>query len=158
MISIFLINFRIIGVCIAIAIVIINEMPRYQKVIEIVRLVITTFVYMEFIDGRYWISWIILLTTPLGIWFYPIETKKRTLGIMLGFFCPLTLLSSSYEPIFFMTLTINLICWLEVTSTTSRSSGEQKITGNLVKAAFFVSFYHLLEKYFKYHNFFIKNG
>lgn len=142
--------------CIAIAIVIINEMSRCQQIIEILRLIITSLVYMEFIDGRHWISWIILLTTPLNIWFYPIETKKRTLGIMFGLFCPLTLLSASYEPIFFVTLTINLICWLEqLISTTSRSSGEQKITSNLIKAAFFVSFYYLLEKYFKCHKIFL---
>lgn len=137
--------------CVAIAVVIINETPQYQKIIEILRLVITSLVYIELIDGRNWISWIILLTTPLCAWFYPLETKKRTLGIMLGFFCPLTLLSASYEPLFFVTLTINLICWLEVTSTTSKNLGEQKITSNLMKAAFFVSFYHPLEKYFKCH-------
>ncbi|XP_071558894.1 GPI ethanolamine phosphate transferase 1 [Temnothorax nylanderi] len=129
----------IIGVCVvAIGIVIINELSRSQKIMEILRLVITSLVYIEIIDGRHWISWIILLTTPLCIWYYPIETKKRMLGIMLGFFCPLTLLSASYESVFFVTLTINLICWLEVTSTTSRSLRERKITEDLIKAAFFM--------------------
>ncbi|XP_011880603.1 PREDICTED: GPI ethanolamine phosphate transferase 1-like [Vollenhovia emeryi] len=128
----------IIGVCIAIAVVIINEMSRSLKIMEILRLVITSFVCMEFIDGRHWISWIILLTTPLCIWFHPIETKKRTLGIMFGLLCPLTLLSSSYEPIFFMTLTINLLCWLQDASPTSNSSRERKVTEDLIKAAFFM--------------------
>ncbi|KAL0130778.1 hypothetical protein PUN28_002415 [Cardiocondyla obscurior] len=129
----------IIGVCIAIAIANVNdEMSRSQKIMETLRLIVTSLVYLEFIDGRYWISWIILLTTPLCIWFYPKETKKRMLGIMFGFICPLTLLSTSYEPLFFMTLTINLICWLEITSTTSKSSGQQQITVDLVKAAFFM--------------------
>jgi len=123
-------------------------MSQSRKIIEILRLVITSLVYLEFIDGRYWISWIILLTTPLCIWYHPIETQKRTLGIMLGFFCPLTLLSASYEPLFFITLTINLRCWLQVTSTTLKSSGEQKITGDLIKAAFFVSFHYFSEKFF----------
>ncbi|KYN03627.1 PREDICTED: GPI ethanolamine phosphate transferase 1 [Cyphomyrmex costatus] len=127
-----------IGVCIAIAILFINEMSQSRRIMEIVRLVITSFIYMEFIDGRYWISWIILLTTPLSIWCHPIEVKKRTLGIMLGFFCSFTLLSASYEPIFFMTLTINLISWLEATTTTSKISGEQNITEDLIKAAFFM--------------------
>lgn len=135
--------------CIAIAIVVINEMSRSQKIIEILRLIIASLVYIEIIDGRYWISWIILLTTPLSIWYYPIEAKKRTLGIMFGFFCPFTLLSASYEPLFFITLTINLICWLEVSSTTSRNSGERYMTEDLMEAAFFVSFYHLKKKEFK---------
>ncbi|KYM81808.1 GPI ethanolamine phosphate transferase 1 [Atta colombica] len=102
----------IIGVCIAIAIVIINEMSQSRRIMEIIRLVITSIIYMEFIDGRYWISWIILLTAPLSIWCHPIENKKRTLGVMLGFFCSFTLLSASYEPIFFMTLTLNLMLYV----------------------------------------------
>jgi len=125
--NIFFINFRIIGICMAIAIVIAaNEMSQSRRIIEILRLVITSLVYLEFIDGRYWISWIILLTTPLCIWYHPIETQKRTLGIMLGFFCPLTLLSSSFEPLFFMALTMNLICWLQVTSRVQESKRSQE--------------------------------
>lgn len=130
---------------------IVYETSQSRRIIEILRLIITCLVYIELIDGRYWISWFILLTTPLCIWYYPIQTEKRTLGIMLGLFCPLTLLSASYEPLFFITLAINLISWLEATSTTSKSLGEQKITENLIKATFFVSFYHLLEKSFKRH-------
>lgn len=129
----------IIGVCIAVGIVIINEMSQSRKIMEVIRLVITSLVYIELIDGRYWISWIILLTTPLYIWYHPVDTKKRTLGVMLGFFCPLTLLSASYEPIFFAALTINLLSWLEVSSPTSKSSGERgEITEDLIKAVFFM--------------------
>lgn len=120
------------------SIMIINETSQSRRIMEILRLIVTSLVYTEFLDGRYWILWIILLTTPLCIWYYPTETKRRMLGIMLGFFCPLTLLSASYEPLFFIILTINLLCWLQATS---RSSGNtQKITKDLIKAAFFVSF------------------
>ncbi|XP_070158756.1 GPI ethanolamine phosphate transferase 1 isoform X1 [Polyergus mexicanus] len=126
----------IIGILVAMSIMIINETSQSRRIMEILRLIVTSLVYTEFLDGRYWISWIILLTTPLCIWYYPTETKRRMLGVMLGFFCPLTLLSASYEPLFFIILTINLLCWLQVTS---RSSGNtQKITKDLIKAAFFM--------------------
>lgn len=131
-------SFRLIGICVAMSIVIINETSQSRRIMEILRLIVTSLVYTEFLDGRYWISWIILLTTPLCIWYYPTEIKKRILGIMLGFFCPLTLLSASYEPLFFIILTINLHCWLPATSRNSGSA--QKITRDLIKAAFFVSF------------------
>ncbi|CAL1679696.1 unnamed protein product [Lasius platythorax] len=126
----------LIGICVAMSIVIINETSQSRRIMEILRLIVTSLVYTEFLDGRYWISWIILLTTPLCIWYYPTEIKKRILGIMLGFFCPLTLLSASYEPLFFIILTINLHCWLPATSRNSGSA--QKITRDLIKAAFFM--------------------
>lgn len=120
-------------------IIIINETSQSRKTIEILRLIVTSLVYTEFLDGRYYISWIILLTTPLCIWSYSTKDKKRLLGIMFGFFCPLTLLSASYEPLFFIILTINLLYWLQ---TISKRSGitQQTITKDLIRAAFFVSF------------------
>lgn len=137
----FTINFRIIGVCVAMSIMIVNETSLSRRIMETLRLIVTSLVYMGFIDGKHWISWIILLTTPLCIWCYPAETQRRTLGVMLGFFCPLTLLSASYEPLFFLTLTVNLLCWLRVAPITSKNSEDtQKITKDLFKAAFFVSF------------------
>jgi len=132
--------FRMIGICITMLIVIINEKSQIRKIMEILRLIITSLVYIEFIDGRYWISWIILLSTPLCICYYPTEIKSRMLGIMLGFFCPLTLLSASYEPLFFLTLTINLFCWLQAVPTISKTSRNVMITKDLIKAAIFVSF------------------
>ncbi|XP_072767343.1 GPI ethanolamine phosphate transferase 1 [Anoplolepis gracilipes] len=126
----------VIGIFIAMSIMIINETSQSRRLMEILRLIVTSLVYIKFLDGRDWISWIILLTTPLCIWYYPTETKKRILGIMLGFFCPLTLLSASYEPLFFITLTINLLCWLETTSRSSENT--RKITRDLIKAAFFM--------------------
>jgi len=132
--------FRMIGICITMLIVIINEKSKIRKIMEILRLIITSLVYMEFIDGRYWISWIILLSTPLCICCYPTKVKSRMLGIMLGFFCPLTLLSASYEPLFFLTLTINLFCWLQAVPSILKTSGNMMTAKDLIKAAIFVSF------------------
>lgn len=109
---------------------------------EILRLIITGLVCTKFIDGRYLVSWIILLTTPLCIWQYPTDVKTRMLGITLGLFCPLALLSTSYEPLFLLTLTGNLYCWLTVVPTTlKRSKGDTLTTEDMIKAAFFVSFF-----------------
>lgn len=132
-------SFRIIGIFVAMSIIIINETSQNRKTMEILRLIVTSLVYTEFLDGRYYISWIILLTTPLCIWSYPTENKRRMLGIMFGFFCPLILLSASYEPLFFIILTINLLYWLQVISNRSGNT-QQTITKDLIQAAFFVSF------------------
>ncbi|EZA60656.1 hypothetical protein DMN91_007484 [Ooceraea biroi] len=124
------------GICVTMLIVIINEKSRTRKIIEILRLIVTSLVYTELIDGRFWISWIILLTTPLCIWYHPTEVKSRMLGIMLGLFCPLTLLSASYEPLFFLTLTINLLWWLQAVPTILETTSEDALTTkDLTKAA-----------------------
>ncbi|XP_032672659.1 GPI ethanolamine phosphate transferase 1 [Odontomachus brunneus] len=129
----------IISICLTISTVVLLETSRALKIMEILRLVITGFVYMKFIDGRYWVSWIILLTTPLCIWQYPTDVKTRMLGITLGLFCPFALLSASYEPLFLLTLTGNLYCWLTVAPTTlKRSKGNTLITEDMIKAAFFM--------------------
>lgn len=122
-------------------VVIINKTSQNCKIMDIIRLAITSLVYAEFIDGRNWISWIILISTPFCIWYHPIETKKRMLGIMFGLFCPLTLLSASYEPLFFLILTINLLCWLNmVPIKQKRAKDDTLTTEDLIKAACFVSF------------------
>ncbi|EFN65621.1 GPI ethanolamine phosphate transferase 1 [Camponotus floridanus] len=127
----------IIGIFVAMSMIIINETSQNRKTMEILRIIITSLVYTKFLDGRYYISWIILLTTPLCIWSYPTENKRRMLGIMFGFFCPLTLLSASYEPLFFIILTINLFYWLQVISKRSGNT-QQTITKDLIQAAFFM--------------------
>ncbi|PBC33927.1 GPI ethanolamine phosphate transferase [Apis cerana cerana] len=73
-------------------------------------------IYIVILNGRNWISWTILLTTPLYICIYPIQSKERMQGIMLGFFCPFILLSTSYEPCFFIILALHLSCWLQSNS------------------------------------------
>uniref|UniRef100_V9IA09 GPI ethanolamine phosphate transferase 1 n=2 Tax=Apis cerana TaxID=7461 RepID=V9IA09_APICE len=76
----------ILSMCIVTIIIILKIQSKYRKAIEIFRLTITGLIYLEFIDGRNWISWTILLTTPLYICIYPIQSKERMQGIMLGFF------------------------------------------------------------------------
>ncbi|XP_061930993.1 GPI ethanolamine phosphate transferase 1 isoform X4 [Apis cerana] len=106
----------ILSMCIVTIIIILKIQSKYRKAIEIFRLTITGLIYLEFIDGRNWISWTILLTTPLYICIYPIQSKERMQGIMLGFFCPFILLSTSYEPCFFIILALHLSCWLQSNS------------------------------------------
>ncbi|KOC64725.1 GPI ethanolamine phosphate transferase 1 [Habropoda laboriosa] len=101
----------LLSVCAVTAIVILKMQSKYRKIVEIFRLIITGLTYLEFIDGRNWISWVILLTTPLFIFTYPTQLKKRMQGIILGLFCPLVLLSASYEPFFFIILALHLSCW-----------------------------------------------
>ncbi|XP_076234121.1 GPI ethanolamine phosphate transferase 1 [Calliopsis andreniformis] len=81
---------------------------KYRKAMEIFRLVVTAFVYLELIDGRNWTSWMILLTTPLCICTYSTQLRERMKGVLFGLFCPFALLSSSYEPFFFIILALHL--------------------------------------------------
>ncbi|XP_076164323.1 GPI ethanolamine phosphate transferase 1 isoform X2 [Ptiloglossa arizonensis] len=99
------------SICIVTIIVALQIQSKYRKAVDIFRLIITGLTCLEFIDGRSWVSWAILLTTPLQICTYSIELKERMQGVMLGFFCPLTLLSTSYEPFFFIFLALHLSCW-----------------------------------------------
>ncbi|XP_011137878.1 GPI ethanolamine phosphate transferase 1 isoform X1 [Harpegnathos saltator] len=129
----------IISICLTISIVVLRETSRSRRIMEILRLVITGFVYTKFIDGRYLVSWIILLTTPLCIWQYPTEVKTRMLGITLGLFCPFALLSASYEPLFLLTLTGNLYCWLTAAPATPKYSKRSTLsTEDMIEAAFFM--------------------
>lgn len=129
-------------------VVILTETSRSRIIMEIARLVVTSLVYAGYIDGRHLVSWLILLTTPLCIWCYPTEAKTRMLGITLGLFCPLALLSASYEPLFLLTLAFHLLSWSRVapTNVLKRPQGDALTTGDLTEAAFLVSF---SQKYFK---------
>ncbi|KZC06184.1 GPI ethanolamine phosphate transferase 1 [Dufourea novaeangliae] len=103
--------FRLLSICIMIAIVAVKIPSKYKKAIEISRLIITGLTYFEVIDGRRWISWALLFTTPLHICTYSTKLEKRMDGVILGLFCPLALLSASYEPFFFVFLAIHLSYW-----------------------------------------------
>ena len=119
---------------------------KYKKAIEIFRLITTGLIYVEFIDGRSWISWTILLTTPLYIFTYSTQLRKRLQGIMLGLFCPLVLLSASYEPFFFIILALHLSCWSEsnASSIQDYQSNKNPLTiEELLKAVIFVSFHNI---------------
>lgn len=100
-----------LSICVVAVMVAFKVESKCRKIIEILRLVLTGLTLLEFIDGRSWISWAILLTTPLHICTYPTELKERMQGVVLGLFCPLVLLSASYEPFFFIILAVHLSCW-----------------------------------------------
>lgn len=117
---------------------------KYRKVIEILRLVLTGLTLLEFIDGRNWISWAILLTTPLHICTYPTQLKERMQGVVLGLFCPLVLLSASYEPFFFIILAVHLSCWPRSNAFPIQRYRDTKrllTMEELLTAAIFVSFF-----------------
>ncbi|XP_051170551.1 GPI ethanolamine phosphate transferase 1 isoform X2 [Leptopilina boulardi] len=81
------------------------------KCLEIMRLLLTGLVYIEFLDGRSWISWLILFSTPICIWIYPPEFNEMIMGVTVHLSCPLVLLSTSYEPLFFLVLAFHFRCW-----------------------------------------------
>nr|XP_012139124.1 PREDICTED: GPI ethanolamine phosphate transferase 1 [Megachile rotundata] len=130
----------LLSICIAAAIIVVKIKSKHKKTIELLRLTITGLIYLEFIDGRNWISWAILLTTPLCICTYPTQLIERIQGVMLGLICPLILLSASYEPLFFIIFTLHLSCW---SSDSSSIGNDQSIKSlltieELLKAAIFM--------------------
>ncbi|XP_066598156.1 GPI ethanolamine phosphate transferase 1 [Prorops nasuta] len=88
-----------------------SEVSFFWKIIEVSRLIITAIIYLGLIDGRQGMSWFILLSSLFSIWTYPLEINKRLKGVALSLFCPFVLLSSSYEPLFFIILSIHLLYW-----------------------------------------------
>ncbi|XP_046832872.1 GPI ethanolamine phosphate transferase 1 isoform X2 [Vespa crabro] len=128
----------LIGICIMICKVALRHQLKYKKAIEIVRLIITGLVYLKLIDGRYWISWIILASAPLFIWTYTVNPKDRIEGITIGLFCPLSLLSASYEPFFFLTLAIHLLHWPLSIKDFDKTTDNILSTKDFTKASFFM--------------------
>lgn len=140
----------LLSILVAIALITWKLPWGYIKMIEVCRLVTAGFVYVGVIDGRRWMSWLILISTPLCICNYPAKTKERILAIASGFFCPLTLLSAYYEPLFFLTLTAHLLSWPNTrTSIPGLQSRSTLTTEELLNAAFFVSFYKSYTFYVK---------
>ncbi|XP_076656589.1 GPI ethanolamine phosphate transferase 1-like isoform X2 [Halictus rubicundus] len=99
------------SICLMNVLVIFKIKSHSRKVAEIFRLIITGLIYLEFIDGRSWISWLLLFITPLHICATSTEFKTRIHEVVVGFFCPLVLLSASYEPLFFILLGVHLSNW-----------------------------------------------
>ncbi|XP_015440246.1 PREDICTED: GPI ethanolamine phosphate transferase 1 [Dufourea novaeangliae] len=131
----------LLSICIMIAIVAVKIPSKYKKAIEISRLIITGLTYFEVIDGRRWISWALLFTTPLHICTYSTKLEKRMDGVILGLFCPLALLSASYEPFFFVFLAIHLSYWPRTNTYFSQShqSTKKSLTREeLLKASIFM--------------------
>lgn len=132
------------SICVATATVTLKWQSKFRKIIEIFRLATTGLIHLEFIDGRSWVSWAILLTTPLDIFTYSTQLKTRMQGIILGLFCPLVLLSASYEPLFFLVFACHLYCWPQATAVQINQSSRKSLTiEELLKAAIFM-FYTLL--------------
>ena len=119
-----------------------RKSSKRLKIIEGLRFIFTGLVCIEYIDGRSWIAWTILFSTPICIWMYPLDPRKRIIGVAFQLLCPLALLSASYEPLFFLTLAGHLLCW-------PLYKEHRELEGNLrnmsiqdlIKAASFVSFF-----------------
>lgn len=77
------------------------------------------------------------------------QSKERMQGIMLGFFCPLVLLSASYEPCFFIILALHLSCWLQSNSSIQyhQNTKNALTMEELLKAAIFVSYINIIFKF-----------
>lgn len=119
------------------------------KCLEFGRMFITSLIIGGIVDGRSGVSWLILLSSPLTIFLYRVDDPAGKLtGVLLGFLCPLSLLSASYEPQFYTLLALHLIKLLESMSShpddlQEKSNNEDKKNlspEDLVTAAYFVSF------------------
>ncbi|KAK2576053.1 hypothetical protein KPH14_007394 [Odynerus spinipes] len=126
------------GICIMICRVTLKHQLKYKKAIEIIRLIITGLIYLKLIDGRHWVSWIILATVPLCTWTYTANAMDRIEGIIIGLFCPLSLLSASYEPLFFLTLAVHLLHWPPFIEDFDKTTKNILSATDFAKAAFFM--------------------
>lgn len=114
---------------------------RYVKAIEIVRLVLTSLLCLNVIDGRSFFSWVLLFSTPFVIWLHPKDWNQRIFGITIALMSPLALLSASYEPLFFLIFATHLQYW-PIYEYTFKAEEKLKILKlrDLSTAAFLVSF------------------
>ncbi|XP_033328137.2 GPI ethanolamine phosphate transferase 1 [Megalopta genalis] len=129
------------SICIMIVLAFFKLGSHSRMAMEILRLIITGLIYFGFIDGRSWMSWLLLFTTPLYICTGSTELKTRMHEVVFGFFCPLVLLSASYEPLFFILLGVHLSCWPRnsIYSSQDHRRTDSSITmEELLKAAIFM--------------------
>lgn len=114
------------------------------KAVESLRLITAAAVCLELIDGRRFVSWVILASTPLCICAYPAEPKTRLYGVALALLPNFALLSASYEPLFLIALTGHLLCWPLPTDENLKRSPRKDTPAmsieDFVKAGAFVSF------------------
>lgn len=118
------------------------KLSKKLFILEIIRLIVTILIVTEFIDGRNGASWILLFTSPLCIFIYPVkDTKQRLFGVTLGLLCPLVLLSASYEPQVYLLLAVHLISLLDAVNDKkgSTTNARSLTLEDLVTAAYFVS-------------------
>ncbi|XP_015584903.1 GPI ethanolamine phosphate transferase 1 isoform X2 [Cephus cinctus] len=121
-----------------------RSMSKSLKLMEALRLVTTMSICANYVDGRGWLSWIILLLTPFSIWVHSDNPKERIVGVAHGLLCPLALLSASYEPIFFLGLTAHLLCWPLHSTLSHRMTGEVRLNIQDLSRAGFLMLYTLL--------------
>ncbi|KAG8036844.1 hypothetical protein G9C98_004166 [Cotesia typhae] len=117
----------LINVAVAAVALIIHNLPSHILIIELLRLALTTLILTGDIDGRTGLSWIILASSPISIFLHPADdVKKRLTGVTYGLFCPLVLLSASYEPQVYLLLAIHLMTLLD----NDNNDEELKSTGH----------------------------
>lgn len=135
------IHFRFISLCLAGVACFKRKSQKILKLIEVLRLILTGLVCTEFLEGRSWISWTILISTPFCIWAYSLDSRQRIIGAAFHLLCPLALLSASYEPLFFLTLAGHLLCWPLSKEQRELEDGEKHMSmQDLARAASLVSF------------------
>lgn len=81
------------------------------KIAMYVRFILTALICLEIFDGRQFLSWIILGSTPFFLWSYSTNVKDRIEGIVLSTICPFALLSASYECLFYLVFAAHLLSW-----------------------------------------------
>ncbi|CAG5106878.1 Similar to PIGN: GPI ethanolamine phosphate transferase 1 (Homo sapiens) [Cotesia congregata] len=117
----------LISVAVAAVALVIHNLPSHILIIELLRLALTTLILTGDIDGRTGLSWIILASSPISIFLHPADdVKKRLTGVTYGLFCPLVLLSASYEPQVYLLLAIHLMTLLD----NDNNDEELKSTGH----------------------------
>ncbi|XP_048507582.1 GPI ethanolamine phosphate transferase 1-like isoform X2 [Athalia rosae] len=119
-----------------------HNIGNLLKIVELVRFGTAALVCLNFVDGRTFISWLILVSTPLCVFAHPVGPKQRIFGVGLAFLPTLALLSVSYEPLFLVALTAHLLSWPLPTATDSngpvRAGKKTLCVEDYPKAAFFM--------------------
>ncbi|XP_058790888.1 GPI ethanolamine phosphate transferase 1-like isoform X2 [Phymastichus coffea] len=117
---------------------------RYIKAIEISRLVLTSLLCLNIIDGRSFFSWFLMFSTPFVIWLHPKDWEQRIFGVTIALMSPLALLSASYEPLFFLIFASHLQYWPIYEYSFKSKGGPQILRLRDVSTAAFLMLYTLL--------------
>lgn len=139
--------YRLLALVVGGATMIVNNnrgINNYLKIVEGIRLTMAALICLGVLDGRTFLSWLVLASTPLCVCAYPGGPKERIFGVALAFLPTVALLSVSYEPLFLITLTGHLLSWpLPQGKKLKVEAREKKTTLSIedfAKAGFFVSF------------------
>ncbi|XP_008204852.1 GPI ethanolamine phosphate transferase 1 isoform X1 [Nasonia vitripennis] len=121
-----------------------RRIHNYNKVIEVIRIILTSLLCLNVIDGRAWLSWLLLLSTPLVISLYPKDWNQRIFGVTVALLSPLALLSASYEPIFFLIFATHIQHWPTFEFSQKSESGLRVLRLRNFSTAAFLMLYTLL--------------